>query len=69
MLNLDTQFTRILSGLDKFTHNQHSFYVAIIVLLNRLPSELVLRADLDPFKDFHRRNLFERVCQIKNWSP
>ena len=40
---------------------QQSFYPATIVLWNRLPSELVLRTDLDAFK--------EGVCQIKHRSP
>ena len=40
---------------------QQSFYPATIVLWNRLPSEIVLRADLDSFK--------EGVCQINHQSP
>ena len=40
---------------------QQSFYPATIVLWNRLPSDIVLRADLDSFK--------EGVCKINHQSP
>ena len=43
------------------TYYQQSFYPATIVLWNRLPSDLVFRADLDSFK--------EGVCQINHQSP
>ena len=43
------------------TYYQQSFYPATIVLWNRLPSEIVLRADLDSLK--------EGVCQINHQSP
>ena len=43
------------------SYYQQSFYPATIVLWNRLPSEIVLRADLDSFK--------EGVCQINHQSP
>ena len=43
------------------TYYQQSFYPEIIVLWNRLPSEIVLRADLDSFK--------KGVCQINHQSP
>ena len=43
------------------TYYQQSFYPATIVLWNRLPPDLVLRADLDSFK--------EGVCQINHRSP
>ena len=42
-------------------HYQQSFYPATIVLWNRLPSDIVLRADLDSFK--------EGVCKINHQSP
>ena len=40
---------------------QQSFYPATIVLWNRLPSDIVLRVDLDSFK--------EGVCKINHQSP
>ena len=43
------------------TYYQQSFYPATVVLWNRLPSEIVLMADLDSFK--------EGVCQINHQSP
>ena len=43
------------------SYYQQSFYPATIVFWNRLPSEIVLRADLDSFK--------EGVCQINHQSP
>ena len=42
------------------SYYQQSFYPATIVFWNRLPSEIVLRADLDSFKG---------VCQINHQSP
>ena len=43
------------------TYYQRSFYPASIVLWNRLPSEVVLLEDLDPFR--------EGVCKIIHQSP
>ena len=43
------------------TYYQQSFKPATIVLWNRLPLEIVLRADLDSFR--------EGICQISHQSP
>ena len=45
----------------KATYYQKAFYPATIVLWNRLPADIVLRADLDSFR--------EGVCQINHQFP